>query len=128
MIDNVQLQDVVKTICILTKKSYEEMIGPGKKRHLVVPRMLIYYFASKLVKMPILQIAHRLNRDHSTIFHGLKAFEKKHKPQILEWDLLEECFYRTLSHIIDLRREKIKKLQMNPLIIPHGDCNIATNS
>lgn len=58
-----------------------DMLAVGRSHRVVIPRQLAYWVAAKTTGQSVKQIGRKFDRDHATIFHGIKATERR-----MGWD------------------------------------------
>jgi chromosomal replication initiation ATPase DnaA len=78
MAEGPSLPDIFKAITEATGKSAQDMVGPRRYRHLSRPRFLTYWLMKTLRSdLSFTAIGKALNRDHTTIMHGVEKFEEQ---------------------------------------------------
>lgn len=66
------MQDIKRCVERDFDVPYDEIVGPGRFRYYLVPRIYVTIRFKNELGMGIAEIAHRLNRDHSTIHYYLE--------------------------------------------------------
>lgn len=71
-------QTTIDFVCELKNLDIKDVLGKSRKRPLADARFLIYYILKKHTDMTKLAIGNAVgNRDHSTVIHGLTAFQNR---------------------------------------------------
>lgn len=68
---------IINAVCGYFKLRPQDLSGPSRKSHLVLPRQILMYLLRKELHLPLGQIGAILGgRDHSTIIYGLEKVER----------------------------------------------------
>ncbi|HEX6427980.1 MAG TPA: helix-turn-helix domain-containing protein [Niastella sp.] len=65
-------EEIVNIVCSVTMVPYEEALKNCRKKHLVLTRHLITYYAKMHCRLNSVELADKLNKDHTTILSSLK--------------------------------------------------------
>ncbi|MFN3387482.1 MAG: helix-turn-helix domain-containing protein [Allosphingosinicella sp.] len=57
--------------------SRAELVSEHRGREIAHPRQVVMYLASQVTPASLPQIGRRLNRDHTTVMHGIRAVRKR---------------------------------------------------
>lgn len=82
------VRQVILTVCDVTGTSLAEFLGPRRSRNLAWPRKLGYYVLKRArPDLSLPSIGKALgNRDHTTVLHGLRSFERlRDEPPFSDW-------------------------------------------
>lgn len=64
---------IIRTVCAHFGMTLAEMLGPGRRRELAIPRRMAYALVQELGKFSTTQIGKMFGgRDHATIMHGIE--------------------------------------------------------
>ena len=80
----------------------------SRKRELVFPRQVIYYFANKMTRIPLRILGESYSQDHSTVSHACKTIENLMEvtPSISS-DIAK--IQEQIKNITDERKDKINQ-------------------
>jgi len=53
------------------------ILGPGRTRDVVMPRQMAFYVAGQVVGLSLTQIGLGMNRDHTSVLHGIRAHTER---------------------------------------------------
>ena len=101
---NMKLEYIKETI---EWRSGMKFDSPSRERNRSYLRSLYYTLAKEYTNQTITAIAKTVNRDHSTVIHGLKLFEQAYTYEPLIRDLYEDFLS---EHPEKPSRVKVKKL------------------
>lgn len=62
---------ILRAVSAVTRVSMDELKSQARFKRIIDARMIYYYLARTLTKASYPQIAHTVNRDHSTAMHGV---------------------------------------------------------
>ncbi len=69
---------VLQTVCTYFRVSLAELVGPGRRREVVVPRQVAMYLLRDELGLSLVDIGQRLGgRDHTTVLHGIEKIEQQ---------------------------------------------------
>ncbi|WP_038038228.1 chromosomal replication initiator protein DnaA [Thermorudis peleae] len=69
---------VLDTICRYYRISTADLVGPGRRRDIVVPRQVAMYLLREELGLSLVEIGQRLGgRDHTTVLHGIEKIEQQ---------------------------------------------------
>ena len=69
---------VLQAVCSYYRVSLAELVGPGRRREIVVPRQVAMYLLRDELGLSLVEIGQRLGgRDHTTILHGIEKIEQQ---------------------------------------------------
>ena len=81
--------EIVDTVVSYYQISRREIVGPGRRRDLVVPRQVAMFLLRSETVTSLVEIGHCLGRDHSTVLHGIEKVERQlEEDQRLRGELL----------------------------------------
>ncbi|HET9014753.1 MAG TPA: chromosomal replication initiator protein DnaA [Thermomicrobiaceae bacterium] len=80
---------VVDTVVSYYQITRRDIVGPGRRRDLVVPRQVAMFLLRSETETSLVEIGHCLSRDHSTVLHGIEKVERQlEQDQRLRGELL----------------------------------------
>lgn len=69
---------VLQAVCSHFRISLAELVGPGRRREVVVPRQVAMYLLRDELGLSLVEIGQRLGgRDHTTVLHGVEKIEQQ---------------------------------------------------
>lgn len=69
---------VLQAVCSHFRVSLAELVGPGRRREVVVPRQVAMYLLRDELGLSLVEIGQRLGgRDHTTVLHGVEKIEQQ---------------------------------------------------
>jgi len=69
---------VLQAVCGYFRVSLAELVGPGRRRDVVVPRQIAMYLLRDELGLSLVEIGQRLGgRDHTTVLHGIEKIEQQ---------------------------------------------------
>jgi chromosomal replication initiation ATPase DnaA len=71
------LDEIIRQVCDKHGTTRKQIIGPRRTAVIVRARQEVYYRTSRETMMSLLAIGRLLNRDHTTILHGICEHEKR---------------------------------------------------
>jgi hypothetical protein len=77
------LEDILKEVAIKRNIQVRDLKGPSKRRELVDTRYIFFRRAKKCTEATLGMIGQTVDRDHSTVLHGLREMEQVRELQIL---------------------------------------------
>ena len=84
--------------------SLDELKGRGRSNNLIKPRHVIYYLANTELKLSLTNIGRLMNRDHTSILHGVNSVREKMR---IDFQLAKDCEkVLALSQEIEDERQK----------------------
>ena len=84
--------------------SLDELKGRGRSSNLIKPRHVIYYLANTELKLSLTNIGRLMNRDHTSILHGVNSVREKMR---IDFQLAKDCEkVLALSQEIEDERQK----------------------
>ena len=82
----------------------DDLKGGGRSGNLIKPRHVIYYLANTELKLSLTTIGRLMNRDHTSILHGVKSVREKMRG---DFQLAKDCEkVLALSQEIEDERQK----------------------
>lgn len=82
----------------------DDLKGGGRSGNLIKPRHVIYYLANTELKLSLTTIGRLMNRDHTSILHGVKSVREKMRT---DFQLAKDCEkVLALSQEIEDERQK----------------------
>lgn len=57
--------------------TYEDIVGPSRKRPLCHARFHVYWYLTQRMKVPELRVGNMLKKDHATVRHGLAKWQAR---------------------------------------------------
>lgn len=72
------ITDICEVVAAEFNVTVQDILGPRRLKHFVVPRQIASYFAHEIFKHSKSRIAQRLHRDHTTILHGIRRTKEVH--------------------------------------------------
>lgn len=71
------LADIFKAVTEATGKGAQDLVGPRRSQDLFRPRFLLYWLLKNLrPDLSLMSIGKALNRDHTSVMHGVAQFDK----------------------------------------------------
>ena len=58
----------------------QQILNPGRKKNIIKIRSEVIYHAMRDLNYSSLRVGNWLNKDHKTILHALKSYERTHAP------------------------------------------------
>tara|TARA_Y100001970_G_scaffold96273_1_gene121254 strand:+ start:3570 stop:3977 length:408 start_codon:yes stop_codon:yes gene_type:complete len=71
-----ELDTLLNNICVHFRIGKKQLKGKSRVRSLAYPRQLLMFIAVVVLKKKSTEVAKYLNRDHTTILHGVKNMKK----------------------------------------------------
>jgi chromosomal replication initiator protein len=69
---------VLHAVCQHFRVSLAELVGPGRRREIVLPRQIAMYLLREELGLSLVEIGQRLGgRDHTTVLHGVDKVEEQ---------------------------------------------------
>ena len=76
---------ILRAVCDVFGVSHNEIVSHRRWKYLVRPRMVFYYVCRELTRASLPMVGRTVNRDHTTVLHGIQNVTAKHdefKPYI----------------------------------------------
>lgn len=84
--------------------SLDDLKGRGRSSNLIKPRHVIYYLANTELKLSLTNVGRLMNRDHTSILHGVNSVREKMR---IDFQLAKDCEkVLALSQEIEDERQK----------------------
>jgi len=117
-----QIESLLIRICELTGFNVEAVKSKYRKTELVTIRYIFFYFSKQifLESYPIVIIARHVNRDHSTLIHGIEDFKTK----IEVGDSIVMNYYNIV--LKGLKDYKLTNIEANAIISKIERINLET--
>lgn len=89
---------VLQAICRYYHVSLPELVGPGRRKEIVLPRQVAMYLLRDELGLSLVEIGQRLGgRDHTTVLHGIEKIERA----LLEDDQLRGDLIAIRAHVFE---------------------------
>lgn len=76
VIKNVNVNEILKAVCLYYSVKIQDVKGKRRKREFVIPRQVAMYLMKEITDMPYMSIGELLGgRDHTTIMHGVEKIQ-----------------------------------------------------
>lgn len=69
---------ILRAVCDVFLVSHNEIISHRRWKYLVRPRMVYYYICRELTRASLPMIGRTVNRDHTTVLHGIQTVTAKY--------------------------------------------------
>jgi len=82
LLKNVNMNEVLKAVCVYYSVKASDIKGERRHKELVVPRQIAMYLMKEMTRTPFMSIGEFLGgRDHTTIMHGVEKISEDIKKQ-----------------------------------------------
>ncbi len=79
-INQINVQEIIKTVSKFLKVKEKEIVGKGRSMDVAFARQVTMFIAKKIINTSLANIGKQIgNRDHSTVIHACKTIEQKIK-------------------------------------------------
>lgn len=75
--DVIESEQIIKVVCAHFETDYQKLQRRSRFAEVVLARNTLVYFLFKYTTLNKAQIGRMLNKDHTTIIHGLRAFNDR---------------------------------------------------
>jgi chromosomal replication initiator protein len=80
---NISADDqIIKSISKDFNLTEEEILSPGRRKELILPRHLSMYLMYKALGISLFQVGKKFNRDHSSVIYAVSKIEEKMKEDV----------------------------------------------
>ncbi len=73
---------IIKCISKDFNLTEEELLSPGRRKELILPRHMSMYLIYKVLGISLFQVGKKFNRDHSSVIYAVSKIEEKMKEDI----------------------------------------------
>jgi len=71
------LADIMKMVSLYTNVDIKKMVSSNRNKEVVWSRYMYYYFCKEFTKYSLARIGFPVNRDHSSVHHGISQVKEK---------------------------------------------------
>lgn len=86
-----RIGDILRVVAAQSGISLDELRGPCRQRQYAYPRLLAYYLCRTMTDASLPKIGREMNRDHTTVLIGCRAFPAKRMSSQRLDALVEPC-------------------------------------
>lgn len=99
------MNDVLSVVADKYSVNVESLKGPSRKMLHTKPRMIVYWICNKRLEKSLSEIGRFLNRDHTTILHGVRVATRNN--YVSEW-LAESVLQEARERRVEWVRKNVK--------------------
>lgn len=77
------IRDIIERVSFSNGLTVDEITGPAKQRRFVQPRQAVMSLAAQ-AGFPLAMIGRALNRDHTTVMHGIRAHREQFNAGVVD--------------------------------------------
>ena len=101
----ITVQFIVDTVADKFKISPKDIVSTNRSRNIANPRQIAMYLCKKFTNLSVTDIGRQMNKDHSTVLHGINKIESELKSEPLLQNDIDQ-----LSNIILPRENKSQNI------------------
>ena len=101
----ITVQFIVDTVADKFKISPKDIVSTNRSRNIANPRQIAMYLCKKFTNLSVTDIGRQMNKDHSTVLHGINKIESELKSDPLLQNDIDQ-----LSNIILPRENKSQNI------------------